>query len=79
MTVSKIKEKLVKGGFWMGMQRMSVMTFNFVKLTVLSHFLSPTEFGIFGVALICLDILDYLTHTGFQQALIQKRGMLNLI
>ena len=74
MTVSKIKEKLVKGGFWMGMQRMSVMTFNFVKLTVLSHFLSPTEFGIFGVALICLDILDYLTHTGFQQALIQKKG-----
>lgn len=72
--MSKIKEKLVKGGFWMSMQRMSVMFFNFVKLTVLTHFLSPTEFGIFGVALIALDILDYLTHTGFGQALIQKKG-----
>ena len=50
------------------------MLFNFVKLTVLTHFLSPTEFGIFGVALITLEVLSYFSSIGFSDAIIYKKG-----
>lgn len=58
----------------MSLQRMSTMLFNFVKLTVLTYFLTPSEFGVFGVAIISLDILAYFSKTGFKQAIIQKKG-----
>jgi O-antigen/teichoic acid export membrane protein len=53
---------------------MSTMLFNFVKITVLAFFLTPEQFGIFGVAIISLDILNFFSNTGFRQALIQKKG-----
>lgn len=58
----------------MSLQRMSTMLFNLIKITVLAYFLSPSEFGIFGVAIISLDILSYFSKTGFKQAIIQKQG-----
>ena len=69
-----LKQKLVRGVGWMTLQRLSVFLFNFIKLTVVTHFLSPTEFGIFGVALIALEIIFYFASSGFRQALIQKSG-----
>ena len=59
---------------WVTMQRVSAMLFNFLKITVLTHFLSPSEFGIFGVALITLSVISSFTQTGFNEALIQKKG-----
>jgi len=72
--VNSLKGKLVKGSFWTSLQRFSAILFNFLKLTILTHFLPPAEFGIFAVALLSFDILDYFSSAGFVQALIQKKG-----
>lgn len=72
--MNSLNVKLVKGGIWVGLQRLSTVFFNFLKLTILTHFLPPSQFGIFGVALLAFDILDYFSSTGFSQALIQKKG-----
>jgi O-antigen/teichoic acid export membrane protein len=72
--VNSLKGKLIKGGFWVGLQRASTMLFNFLKLTLLTHFLTPQQFGIFGVALISLEVLIYFSSIGFNQALIFKKG-----
>ena len=72
--MNSLKGKLIKGGFWMGLQRASTMLFNFLKLTLLTHFLTPKQFGIFGVALISLEVLAYFSSIGFNQALIYKKG-----
>lgn len=72
--MNSLKGKLIKGGFWVGLQRASTMLFNFLKLTLLTHFLTPKQFGIFGVALISLEVLGYFSTIGFNQALIFKKG-----
>jgi len=72
--LNQLKSKLVKGGFWIFLERVNNVFVSVVKITVLTHFLLPTEFGIFGVALISFDILTHLSRSGFRQALIQKRG-----
>jgi len=72
--VSTIKRKLAKGGLWVTLQRVSAIAFKFVKITILTHYLSPAEFGIFGIALITFNLISSLSQTGFNQALIQKKG-----
>jgi O-antigen/teichoic acid export membrane protein len=72
--VSTIKRKLAKGGLWVTLQRISAIAFKFLKITILTHYLSPAEFGIFGIALITFNLISSLSQTGFNQALIQKKG-----
>ena len=40
---------------------------------MLAALLGPREFGLFGVAFVSTVIIDRLTRTGFDQALIQRR------
>jgi len=45
-----------------------------IKIIVLARLLSPNDFGLFGVALLSLAALETFSKTGFNAALIQKKG-----
>jgi lipopolysaccharide exporter len=45
-----------------------------VQLLVLSRILAPHDFGLIAIATITIAAFDVLTRTGFDDALIQKRG-----
>jgi len=44
------------------------------KIAILSHFIfGPTEFGIFGIAVLVLGFLELFTESGINVLLVQKR------
>lgn len=53
--------------------RIGTRVISSLRLIVLARFLSPTDFGLMGVVLLVLSLLEILSTTGFDQALIQKR------
>lgn len=62
-----------KGFSWMGLLRLSVRGITFIRLAILARILSPSQFGVFGVATILLSLLEVLTETGINVFLVQKK------
>jgi len=44
-----------------------------LRLIVLARYLSPDDFGLMGVVLLVMSLLEIISTTGFDQALIQKK------
>jgi O-antigen/teichoic acid export membrane protein len=54
--------------------RISGRGLSFVRIIVLARILTPEAFGLVGVGLLGVDLVTALTSTGFNSALIQKKG-----
>jgi len=68
-----LSQKVVKGGFWVFLLRIVNRSIALAKLIILARILSPSDFGIMGIALLAMSTLQTFSQTGFQQALIQKK------
>ena len=68
-----LSQRVVKGGFWVFFLRIINQGFNLLRLIILARILSPNDFGLMGIALLTMSILESFTQTGFQDALIQKK------
>ncbi|MFC1576931.1 lipopolysaccharide biosynthesis protein [Candidatus Omnitrophota bacterium] len=66
--------KVARGGVWLLSLRIAHVLFRFIRLIILARFLSPNDFGLFGIAFLALSTLDVFSKTGFKEALIQKKG-----
>ena len=62
----------MRAGAWSFALLAAEKLIGFARVIVLAAFLSPREFGLFGMALLTLTALDTFTRTGFQQALIRE-------
>jgi lipopolysaccharide exporter len=69
----RIEQQLTVGGFWVFAIRGSQQVLNLIRLVVLARILSPSDFGLMGIALLSMATLEALTQTGFRQALIQYK------
>jgi len=67
-------KKVISGGFWVIALRVAEQLMQAVRLIILARILSPHDFGVFGLALLSLATLKTFSKTGFQTALIQKKG-----
>ncbi|MHA1385790.1 MAG: lipopolysaccharide biosynthesis protein, partial [Candidatus Helarchaeota archaeon] len=65
--------RAVKGSVWVFSIRAIEEILYLIKLIVLARILSPEDFGLFGIALLTLDIMKIFSRTGFESALIQKK------
>jgi len=66
----------VKGISWMSGFRMVSRVVAFLKMAVIARILTPTQFGIYGIATLILALLEILTETGINVILIQsKKGI----
>ena len=69
-----LSQRVVRGGLWIlaiqGVERL----FGFIRVIILARLLAPHDFGILGIALLTVAILETFSQTGFQAALIQKKG-----
>jgi len=72
-TEGTLSQKVVRSGFWVFFLRMINRGFSFIRLIILARILSPSDFGLMGIALLTISILETFTQTGFQSALIQKK------
>lgn len=66
--------RALKGISWMGILRASTRGISFLRIAVLARILSPSQFGVFGVASLILAFLETLTETGINIFLIQEKG-----
>lgn len=58
----------------MGILRASTRGISFLRIAILARILSPSQFGVFGVASLILAFLEILTETGINIFLIQEKG-----
>lgn len=68
-----LSRRVVVGGFWVFTLRILQRVFNLIRLIVLARILVPHDFGLMGIALLTMAILETFSQTGFKQALIQKK------
>ena len=65
--------KIAKGGFWTLAFRVIERGLGFLRLIIVARLLAPDDFGLFGIALLSISILENFSDTGFQAALVQKK------
>jgi len=68
-----LSQRVVRGGFWVFLLRIVNRVFSLIRLIILARILSPNDFGLMGIALLTMSILEIFSKTGFEEALIQKK------
>ncbi len=64
---------VVKGVSWLGGLRISTRILVLLKTLVIARILTPSQFGIFGVATLLLTFVEILTETGINIFLVQNK------
>ncbi|MBI1864057.1 oligosaccharide flippase family protein, partial [Candidatus Woesebacteria bacterium] len=63
----------IKGISWMGALRVVTRALAILKIAITARILSPSQFGLYGIALLVLGFLEVLTETGINVFLIQEK------
>jgi len=74
ITKEPLSHSVVKGGLWVFLLQIVQQLFNICKLIIIARILDPHDFGLMGIALLAMATLETFSQTGFQVALIQKKG-----
>ena len=69
-----LRTRVVRGGFWVFTLRITNRLFQLTRTVVLARLLTPADFGLFGLALLAMSALQNFSQTGFEVALVQKKG-----
>ncbi len=69
-----LRARVFHAGFWAFALRVFSRALSLVRIVVLARLLAPTDFGLFGIALLALSTLETFSHTGFEAALVQKKS-----
>ena len=72
-----LSKRVVRGGVWLFALRITNRGLGFIRTIILARLLLPEDFGILGIAMLATSTLDSLSQTGFQSALVQKKGDVN--
>jgi lipopolysaccharide exporter len=73
-TTEPLSRKVVKGGLWIFALRILNRGLGFIRTIILARLLAPEDFGLLGIAMLAISTLETFSQTGFQPALIQKKG-----
>lgn len=63
----------VSGVSWITLLRGATRLLTFVRLAILGRLLTPTQFGLFGIASLLLSLLEILTETGINVYIVQQK------
>jgi O-antigen/teichoic acid export membrane protein len=70
-----IKDKVVSGIFWQGLERIGSYGIGFIVSVILARKLSPEEFGVIAIMMVFITLSNVFIDSGFSTALIQKKDM----
>lgn len=73
-----LHRRAVRGGFWVMADRYFNKVLELIRLAVLGRLLSVSDFGLYGIGILALDILLLFSESGVQKALIQKKSSENI-
>ncbi len=63
----------VVGASWIGALKVFSRSSSMLRTLVIARVLSPSQFGIFGIATLMLSLIEILTETGINVVLVQKK------
>jgi len=69
-----LTHKVIKGGLWIFLARGLVQFTGIINSIILARLLAPSDFGLMGIALMTLGVLQGFTNMGLKEALIQRKG-----
>lgn len=69
-----LRQRVVHAGFWAFALRIVDRFFGLARTVLLARLLAPEDFGLFGIALLALSMIEAFSETGFNAAIIQKKG-----
>jgi len=68
-----LAQRVIKSGFWVFALKFVQEILYFARLIILARLLAPRDFGVIGIAMLTLAVLDTFSQTGIHDALIQKK------
>lgn len=71
---SGLSRRVVHAGLWTFALRITLRIFYTARTIILARVLAPGDFGLMGIALLMMSLLETFTKTGFRAALIQRKG-----
>ncbi|MGH7559297.1 MAG: lipopolysaccharide biosynthesis protein [Gemmatimonadota bacterium] len=66
-------KRVMSAGLWNVFLRGTMRSLGFVRNVVLARLLAPDDFGLFGITLVVISMLERFSSSGMQSAVIQKR------
>jgi len=73
-TKERLSRRVVKSGIWVVSLRITERILYLARLVILARILAPGDFGLLGIALLAMMTLENFSQTGFEAAIIQKKG-----
>ncbi len=68
-----LKKRVARGGAWIFLMRFIDQGLFIIRITILARLLSQYDFGLMGIAMLTLAVLETFSQTGIRDALIQKK------
>jgi lipopolysaccharide exporter len=68
-----LSSRVVVSGVWVFLLRVVSRVLALARTIVLARLLSPEDFGLMGITMVVMSMLETFSQTGFQAALIQKK------
>ncbi len=72
-TSDQTGQQVVRGSFLIFTERFLIKILYFVRTVVLARLLFPDDFGLFGMAVLAMNVTEVFFQHGFNSALIQKK------
>ena len=69
-----LRRRVIHAGTWSFSLRLTQRILTFARTVVLARILAPSDFGLWGIAVLAMSLVDSLTQSGFRKALIQREG-----
>lgn len=66
-------KRVLSAGFWSFLLRGATRSIGLVRNVVLARLLAPEDFGLFGIVLVIISILDRFSNAGLHSAVVQKK------
>lgn len=64
----------LRGVSWVGFARILIRALAFAKTLIIARVLTPSQYGLFGIAILILVLVEILTETGINVFLVAKKG-----
>lgn len=70
--LARVGSQAVRAGYWAFGLRGAERLLGFARTIILARLLAPSDFGLFGIAVLALATVEQLSQTGIRAALIQR-------
>ena len=72
---NSLRKRVTKGVVWIEASTIFVTVVNFLALAILARLFSPQEFGVMGMLMVVINLIQVFSDFGFTAAIIQKQDL----